>query len=206
MDYILSFLAVAFFPLALAAYGGHLAAEVLEREKRTKALWIVWCLAGVGVLFAGGQQYRAYRSDQAIQAVQGKRDTDAKQLQGKLDASIQREEYMKGQLGSIALMIGKVGEEGKSSQIGQLASAIKNIAANSGTPPGSPHLIKIDAPQPGNFTVSHGLGCYPSAVIVQMTSFGFIALQSSKEYDATNIYLTASDSKLTADLLVWCQP
>jgi hypothetical protein len=70
---------------------------------------------------------------------------------------------------------------------------------------GSPHLVQIEAPQSGNFNVAHGLGCYPSAVAVQMTSLGFITLQSPKAYDATNVYLIASDSKLTAELLIWCQ-
>ncbi len=70
---------------------------------------------------------------------------------------------------------------------------------------GSPHLVKIEAVHAGNFRITHRLGCHPSNVAVQMTSLGLITLQSPKAYDETSVYLTASDSKLTADLLIWCK-
>jgi hypothetical protein len=112
---------------------------------------------------------------------------------------------MQGQLDSIALMVGKGGVSNNASDAALLASAIKHIAVNGGVPSDSPHVIGIEAPQPGNFTVPHGLGCYPSAAVVQMNSAGLIYFQSPKEYDATNLYLAASDSKLTAQILIWCQ-
>ena len=46
----------------------------------------------------------------------------------------------------------------------------------------------------GDFTVAHGLGSTPRLVLIQMTSAGFIWFQSPTRYDATNLYLTASDA------------
>jgi hypothetical protein len=56
---------------------------------------------------------------------------------------------------------------------------------------------------PGNLTVAHGLGRTPILVILQMTSDGIIRFQSPTKYDSTNVYLSASDSGLTCDLLLW---
>lgn len=53
----------------------------------------------------------------------------------------------------------------------------------------------------GNFTVAHGLGTTPNAVVVSMTSSGAIWLQSPTGFDATNLYLTASDGPLTANAI-----
>lgn len=55
---------------------------------------------------------------------------------------------------------------------------------------------------PGNFTVAHGLGNTPKLVLIQMTSGGSIYFQTTR-YDATNIYLTASDPAVTGRVLVW---
>lgn len=65
MVYIISFLSLAAFPLAVAGYGGHLAAKVLEMRERRRALAVVWILAMLGVLLSGFQQVLVYRSDRA---------------------------------------------------------------------------------------------------------------------------------------------
>ena len=49
MVYVINFLS------AVAAYGGHLAAKVLDRPERLRALTIVWALAVLGVLLSGVQ-------------------------------------------------------------------------------------------------------------------------------------------------------
>ena len=123
MPYLISFLAVALVPLVLAAYGGHLAASVLAGENRRRALWFVWSLAAVGVFMAGLQQYNAYRSD---------KDHDDKQivLQSKLDASLLSQARISGQLDSIGLMLGTIGERNRDVGLGQLAAAIKKMAEN----------------------------------------------------------------------------
>ena len=56
---------------------------------------------------------------------------------------------------------------------------------------------------PGNFTVAHGLGTTPKFAIIQMTSGGQIWLQSPTSFDATNLYLAASDASATAIAAVW---
>jgi len=80
MFYTVSFLAVAFFPFALAAYGGHLAAKVLDAKDRRKAFVIVWTLALLGVAAAGWQQIMVYRSDRANETKQRKSERDTSEL------------------------------------------------------------------------------------------------------------------------------
>lgn len=55
---------------------------------------------------------------------------------------------------------------------------------------------------PGNFTVPHGLGQIPTMVLINMTSGGNI-WQQAVPYDATNLYLVASDGGITGDAEVW---
>lgn len=105
MLYILSFLSVAAVPLAVAGYGGHLAARVLNGPERRRALAIVWVLATLGVLLSGLQQVLVYRSDRAHereQAVMRSRaDQDQQELKDKLDSSLRRQDDVREELGSI---------------------------------------------------------------------------------------------------------
>jgi len=55
--------------------------------------------------------------------------------------------------------------------------------------------LNISPATSGNISISHGLGVTPSAAIIQMTSAGEIWFTGS---DSTNLYLTTSDSNLTA--------
>ncbi len=55
----------------------------------------------------------------------------------------------------------------------------------------------------GNFTVPHLLGRKPVAAVLQMTSSGSIWFQPATLWDATNLYLTASGSGITAFVQVW---
>ena len=92
---VISLLSVAAFPLAVAGYGGHLAAKVLDRPERRKALATVWALAVVGLLLPGLQQMLIYRSDRAHElqqaALQAKAEKDQQQLREKLDSSLQED-------------------------------------------------------------------------------------------------------------------
>jgi uncharacterized protein HemX len=105
MVYIISLLSVAAFPLAVAAYGGHLAAKVLDPRERRKALSTVWILAVLGLMLAGLQQVLIYRSDRAHEiqqaALEAKAEADQQQLRAKLDSSLQRQEDVRKQLDSI---------------------------------------------------------------------------------------------------------
>ena len=105
MVYLISFFSVAAVPLAVAGYGGHLAAKVLERPHRRKALAIIWALAALGVLLSALQQVLVYRSDRAHERQQAvlaaKAEKDQEQLREKLDSSLQRQEDVRKELGSI---------------------------------------------------------------------------------------------------------
>jgi hypothetical protein len=82
--YFVTFVAVAVFPLALAAYGGHLAAIAmpeLTRQRRVKL--IVWGLALFGTALFGVSQIIAYRSD-------SKRDTDENGFKTKVLGGLQK--------------------------------------------------------------------------------------------------------------------
>jgi hypothetical protein len=105
MLYILSFLSVAAVPLAVAGYGGHLAAKVLDGPERRKSLRIVWILALLGVLLSGLQQVLVYRSDRAHEreqaALRAQAERDQQELRNKLDSSLRRQEDVRQELGSI---------------------------------------------------------------------------------------------------------
>ena len=49
----------------------------------------------------------------------------------------------------------------------------------------------------GNFTVAHGLSFTPSEVLIRMTSLAIISFQTPTGWDATNLYLVASDGPIT---------
>jgi len=105
MVYVISFLAVAAVPLAVAGYGGHLAAKVLEGAERRRALSIVWVLATLGVLLSGVQQIMMYRTDRSHvreqAALEAKAEQNQRDLQAKLDASLSHQEEVRQELGSI---------------------------------------------------------------------------------------------------------
>ena len=55
----------------------------------------------------------------------------------------------------------------------------------------------------GDFTLAHMLGRTPKCAAIQMTSSGAIWFQSPTMYDATNLYLVASDAEVTAKVQIW---
>ena len=105
MLYVLSFLSVAAVPLAVAGYGGHLAARVLDGPQRHKALKTVWVLASLGVLLSGLQQVLVYHADRAHEreqtAMRAQAEKDQQDLRERLDASLRHEEDVRQELGSI---------------------------------------------------------------------------------------------------------
>ena len=120
---------MALFPTALAGIGGHLATlGVSDPTKKRRWLWAIWSLAGFGVIFAGLQQVEAYHSDTM-------HDDKIGALQGTLNTSLQRQEYMRGQLETIAATIGKASERSSDPAIGQLAQTISKMAGGISTVP-----------------------------------------------------------------------
>ncbi len=111
MIYLISFLAAAAVPLAVAGYGGHLAAKVLDTPQRRRALTFIWVLAALGVLLSGLQQVLVYRSDIAHEreraAMTAKAEQEQRQLRDKLDVSLRHEEEVRVELGSIVQYLQK---------------------------------------------------------------------------------------------------
>ncbi|HEY6291249.1 MAG TPA: hypothetical protein VI455_06750 [Terriglobia bacterium] len=109
MVYIISFLSVAAFPLAVAGYGGHLAAKVLDRPERRRALVTVWALAVLGVVLSGLQQVLVYRSDRVHEieqaVLEAKAESDQQQLREKLDSSLRNQEEVRTELGHIVTFL-----------------------------------------------------------------------------------------------------
>lgn len=132
MIYVINFLAVAAFPLAVAAYGGHLAAKVLSKPERHKALAVVWMLAIFGVLISGVQQVLIYRSHQAQAAQQTafaeKDDQNQQQLRDELRSTLQREEYLRKELDDIAQFLRAPHPDMKMSGVAATASRMAEDA------------------------------------------------------------------------------
>lgn len=82
------------------------------------------------------------------------------------------------------------------------ATDTKRVLYDTGTAwvdvtPGAPAAVALVPGAAGNFQVAHGLGAAPSAVCVLMTSPGSIWAQNPTSFDATYLYLAASDASVT---------
>lgn len=98
-----------------------MAAIVLEGRQKAKAKWIIWTLAATGVCVAAIQQNNVYRVDKL-------NETRQQIIQRKLEEATGAQEFMKGQLNTLAVLVGKIGESsGTPSVMKQLAAAIKEI-------------------------------------------------------------------------------
>lgn len=62
--------------------------------------------------------------------------------------------------------------------------------------------IPIPSTTSGDFSIAHGLGKIPSDVDIKIQSDGLIRFQSGTMWDATNVYLNASDNGLTGTLVI----
>lgn len=63
--------------------------------------------------------------------------------------------------------------------------------------------VSVAPANPGNFSVPHLLGRTPVGALVLMTSSGAVWFQASPLFDATNLYLVASQGGITAKVQVW---
>lgn len=62
--------------------------------------------------------------------------------------------------------------------------------------------IPFNTSAPGNFTLAHNLGIVPTTVIFEFTDGGTVWFQNPR-YDATNLYLVASDTGVTGVAIVF---
>ncbi len=63
--------------------------------------------------------------------------------------------------------------------------------------------LAVSAAAAGNFSINHNLGRAPLGAIIYMTSGGALWFQPTTLFDATNLYLTASDAGVTASIQIW---
>lgn len=63
--------------------------------------------------------------------------------------------------------------------------------------------LAVTASAPGNFSINHYLGRAPLGAMIYMTSGGALWFQAGAMFDASNLYLTASDVGITASIQVW---
>lgn len=63
--------------------------------------------------------------------------------------------------------------------------------------------LAVTALAAGNFSLVHKLGRLPLGAMIYMTSGGAFWFQPATLFDATNLYLTASDAGVTASIQVW---
>lgn len=81
-----------------------------------------------------------------------------------------------------------------------------NSASPTPAPPAptvtSSEVLSVLSTAAGNFTQVHTLGQLPTWADIAMTSGGSIYFQSTK-FDATNLYLVASDVGVSADIFVY---
>lgn len=87
------------------------------------------------------------------------------------------------------VLIGNVTASG-----GQITAVVQGTKIHS--------ALALAPANPGNFTLQHYLGRAPVGALIRMTSAGAVWWQTSK-WDATNLYLVASDSGLTAEVELW---
>jgi hypothetical protein len=64
-------------------------------------------------------------------------------------------------------------------------------------------FLPVTSPDSGNFTLPHNLGRTPVGAQVSMTSPGAIWFQTPLMFDSTSLYLSASDTGLSASVQVW---
>jgi hypothetical protein len=68
IDFALGVLLLALIPFALAAYGGHVAADsIADDRKRRNVKLKFWALGSVGLLIAIAYQYRTMKTDETRQ-------------------------------------------------------------------------------------------------------------------------------------------
>lgn len=64
-------------------------------------------------------------------------------------------------------------------------------------------MIQVNAGSPGSLSVVHNLGRAPAGALIYPTSPGAIWFQSPTMFDATRLYLIASDAGVIAKVQIW---
>ena len=68
--------------------------------------------------------------------------------------------------------------------------------------PATSTQVAFTTTAPGPFTLAHNLGIVPGSVIIELTAGGAVWFQTTR-YDATNLYLVASDAGLTGYAVIY---
>jgi hypothetical protein len=165
MSYVLAVLGAA-ATIAMAAYSTHLPTAPSDR-KRVRPLWIIWGLAVLALTLYGADQWLMYKSDRVHEQEEMDRQRLAErqsgELKARLDDSLRKEEYMRGQLDSIALVVGKFAKTENNSDMRQLARAIEKMAENS-----KRQLTRVEFHGPGRVYTLPSTPTSPASVQVYL--------------------------------------
>ncbi len=142
LDLVL-FVALGAIQIGFAVWGGMVSVKSLPSgENRHLHALIFWVLGAFGLILTVvigslnyGEQQDAQRDRQEANKVQKQMGQDLSKAQTDLSASRLSEEYMRGQLQSISLMIGKQAEHSPDESLKEMAHGISKIVNQaSGTP------------------------------------------------------------------------
>jgi len=82
------------------------------------------------ILLAGLAWWQQVQTRKSYEAQRAEQTTQQRDLKQKLDQSLRAQEYMRGQLDSLAIMVGKVAEKSTDANLKQLAAAIVDASEN----------------------------------------------------------------------------
>jgi hypothetical protein len=115
-------------------------------------MFVIWGLAVCCVVLTGLHVFLAYQADRGHEKAQydaeQRHKVEQEQLTEKLEMSTRQQEYMRGQLDSIGLMVGKMGDSRNDAGLTKLAAAIEKMPRfPAGESLGSSQTRRLSEPQ-----------------------------------------------------------
>lgn len=133
------YILLGFVQVCTAVWGGIVSARTLpsgrERNMHIAVFSIFGVIGTALIIWSGLRSYDAQKLNSEIQAQLRDDLTEARR---KMDQSLQRQEYMRGQLDSIGLMVGKIREKSVDPGLKDLATAVSKLAERAAKPVPAP--------------------------------------------------------------------
>jgi hypothetical protein len=133
---LLVYLLLGVIQVCTAVWGGIVSARSIPdgRERNNHIVAFVF-LGLIGLAITVWSGLRSYDSQQASNAAQAALRGEVSNAGRRLEQSLQRQEYMRGQLDSIGLMVGKLGQRTNDPALNTVAEAVKRMADVTNQPP-----------------------------------------------------------------------